>query len=461
LIIVMSDLHFADSSSLSIGERHYNHNLPPEVYRAFFNEIAEFIRHDNIKDIDLVLAGDIFEITRSALWLKDSLRPYAHNDQVTEGSALEGRISEIMDAIAADQRVSATLDLFRNLTVQLRRPVRIHYIPGNHDRLLNASRRIRNRTRSFLGMEPSDLPFDNQYLHRTNGEAKLLIRHGHEYDAANFGVDVRQWTEIPTRIEKKYYDSPTFGDIVTTEIAAKLPILFKEYYTEKSILDDQDLSVLFQRLIDFDNVRPSNALINFLFSTPGLSMKEVWRLIEPIFVKMLDDLAFAPDIGKQMIAFGGITGFSASSLKAILKTRLWRRGLPFWMIKTLLAPVSRRSKIGDQSNIILNEECLQIKDSPVRCIVSGHTHNPLVQLMKVENGIETYYINTGTFRNVITATPNLRDFGRLRSKARVLIFKQGERNPEYDRETGWSFDFTTRYGFGASPAEKQDLPQID
>jgi hypothetical protein len=81
--------------------------------------------------------------------------------------------------------------------------------------------------------------------------------------------------------------------------------------------------------------------------------------------------------------------------------------------------------------------------------------------MKVEKGIETYYINTGTFRNLITTTPNLRDFGRLRSKARVLIFKQGEHNPEYNRPTGWSFDFTARHGFGAMPPEQHDLPQFD
>ncbi len=461
MIIVMSDLHFADSSSLAIGEHYFNHNLPPEVYRAFFSEIHEFIRNDNIEDIDLVLAGDIFEITRSALWLKDSLRPYAHNDEVTEGSELEGRINEIMDAIAADRRVAATLDIFRNLTIQFRRPVRIHFIPGNHDRLLNASRRVRNRTRGFLGMEPSDLPFDNQFLHQTNGNTRLLIRHGHEYDPANFGADVRTWTEIPTLIDKSYYDRPSFGDIVTTEIAAKLPILFKEYYSEEAILKDQSLSVMFQRLIDFDNVRPANALINFLFSTPGLSMKDVWELIEPVFVKMLDDLAFYPEIGKQIITFGGMKGFSAASLKALLKTRLWRRGLPFWMVKTVLSPVSRRSKIGDQSKIVLKEECLQKPNSPVRCIVSGHTHNPLVQLLKVERGIETYYINTGTFRNVITATPNLRDFGRLRSKARVLIFKHGERNPEYNRATGWSFDFTARHGFGATPPEQNGLFHFD
>ncbi len=461
MIIVMSDLHFAESNSLSLGDRQFNHNLPPEVYRGFFNEISEFIRYDNIKNVDLVLAGDIFEITRSALWHKDHLRPYAHNDEVAEGSELEGRVNEIMNAIAADQRVSATMDLFRKLSILLHLPVRIHYIPGNHDRLLNASRRIRNRTRSFLGMEQSDLPFENQYLDRLNVDSKILIRHGHEYDSANFGVDVSKWSEIPTLIDKSYYDKPSVGDIVTTEIAAKLPILFKEYYGEQNILLSQDLSMLFQRLIDFDNVRPSNALINFLFSTPGLPMKEVWRLMEPVFVRMMDDLALSPMIGKQMVAFGSLSGLSAASLTAVLKTRLWRKGLPFWMIKSLIAPLYRRSNIEDQSETILKEESLREADSTVRCIVSGHTHYPLVQLMKVEKGVETYYINTGTFRNVITSTPSLHNFGRLRSKARVLIFKQDERNPEYNRETGWSFDFTTRYGFGAMPPEQPDLPQFD
>ncbi len=202
-------------------------------------------------------------------------------------------------------------------------------------------------------------------------------------------MDVRLWPEIPTLIDKKYYDRPNLGDIVTTDIAAKLPILFKEYYSEENILGNQDLSVMFQRLIDFDNVRPSNALINFLFSTPGFSMKEVWRLIEPVFVKMLDDLAFSPEIGSQIITFGGLTGFSAASLKAILKTRLWRRGLPFWMVKALLSPVSRRSKIEDQSDIILKEECLRKPNSPIRCIVSGPYHNPTCAVIEEKTGNET------------------------------------------------------------------------
>jgi hypothetical protein len=31
----------------------------------------------------------------------------------------------------------------------------------------------------------------------------------------------------------------------------------------------------------------------------------------------------------------------------------------------------------------------------------------------------------------------------------VLIFDQNESNPEYDRQTGWSFDFNARFGYGS------------
>jgi predicted phosphodiesterase len=99
--------------------------------------------------------------------------------------------------------------------------------------------------------------------------------------------------------------------------------------------------------------------------------------------------------------------------------------------------------------VIVREECIKKENSPIKCLVSGHTHNALVELVKVENGVEKYYINSGTFRNVITSTPTMGNFGRLRSKARVLIFDQKERNPEYNRQTGWSFDFNARYGYGS------------
>ncbi len=450
MLIVMSDLHLADSRSNNLNGQRYNHNLPSEVYTSFFREIGEFIRESDVESIDLVLAGDIFEITRSALWHEGPLRPYLHNDEITERGEAETQVLKVINAICNDERVDATLHVFRELGDFYQKPVTIHFIPGNHDRLANSSQAVRERVSELLGLESGGTIFANQYLYSNNGEPLVLVRHGHEYDHSNFSVDLRTWTDIPVVIDKTFYDKPVLGDIVTTEIAAKLPLLFREYYSDKSILAMEELLVLYKRLMDFDNVRPSNALINFLFTTPGMTKRDVWRFIEPVLLKLLDNLAVSPDIGASMINFGQLSGASAATLRSVLHTRLWRHGLPFWMMRTMLNPLFKKSKISSNLDIILREECISEENSPVKCIVSGHTHNALVDLLKVENGDEKYYINSGTFRNVIISTPSMGNFGRLRSKARVLIFNQNERNPEYDRQTGWSFDFNTRFGFGST-----------
>ena len=449
MLIVLSDIHLADSESYNLNGRRYNHNLPSEVYFSFFKEISEFIRDSDVESIDLVLAGDIFEITRSGLWHGGQLRPYLHNDEIVDGSEAETMVLKVLDAITRDERVDATLTIFRRLSEYYQKPVTIHFIPGNHDRLANSSQLVRQRVQSLLGLEVNGSVFDNQYLQYNDGKPFVLVRHGHEYDHSNFSVDLRTWPEIPILIDKSYYDKPVLGDIVTVEIASKLPFLFREYYRDESIIAMDDLLTLYNRLIDFDNVRPSNALVNFLFTTPGLSKRDVWRFIEPVMQQLLDDLAVSPDIGSNLINFGQLKKASASTLKSVLRTRLWRHGLPFWVIKTLLNPLMKRSKISNHLDVIVREECIKKENSPVKCLVSGHTHNALVELVKVENGVEKYYINSGTFRNVITSTPTMGNFGRLRSKARVLIFDQKERNPEYNRQTGWSFDFNARYGYGS------------
>lgn len=457
MLIVLSDLHFAESNSYNLGDKLYNHNLPSSVYKAYFREIADLIHEDFIDRIDIVLAGDIFELNRSTLWFKDSFRPYVNNNAVEPNSPLENRIIEIIDAIVADYRVSETLALFRNLSVLFGKPITIHYLPGNHDRLCNSSPRIRRRIRSYLGMEDSDLAFPNQYIHIVNGAAMVLVRHGHEYDRANFSLNTELMPVIPTFIPKEAYDAPVIGDIVTLEIATKIPLAFKEYYSEAMIMRVDALSSIYQRLNDFDNVRPVTALMSFLFSTPGLSQKDVWRFIEPVFIKAVNDIATDPSMADRLVEFGGIVGFGATILRLILKTRLWRKGIPFWIAKSLIRPAFARTDLGLQAKLVSREECLQPGNSGVVAVVAGHTHNPAVELLQSGKGQERYYINDGTFRNVITSSPDLTQFGRIRSKARVLIFESGERNPEYVRPTGWSFDFTAKYGYGSDPDESPPL----
>lgn len=457
MLIVLSDLHFADTSAYTMGIDRSNLNLPGRVYRTFFREIAELIKDGFVNHIDLVLAGDIFEITRSVMWHDDDLRPYMHNDEVKEDSPAEKRICDILDAIVRDPKVDDTGAVLRGLEDLFGMPVRIHYFPGNHDRLVNATPKIRNKVRQFLGLEESVDHFPNQYLHYRDGEVRVLIRHGHEYDHANFGVNLALWSEIPLIIDKSYYDMPVLGDIITAEIASKLPVLFRKRYGDEAILNTFRLKRMYQRLIDFDNVRPSSALINFLISTPGLERKEIWKMIEPVFRELLDDIAFNSSLRSDIMAFANFGALGTRAIMSMFKARIWRRGLPLWMFNALINPAIKKTGNDSDIRLIQKEAFLRDGNQNLRCLISGHTHNAMVRLLSVDEGIEKYYINSGTFRNVILTTPNQAKFGRLRSKARVLIYEDGEQNPEYTRETGWSFDFNARSGFGADPNNLVDF----
>ncbi len=449
MLIVMSDLHFTETESYQLGKIKVNHNLPPSVYRSFFAEIIDIVHDNHIKQIDLVLAGDIFEINRHSLWLKDELRPYIDNKDVKPDGPFEKILLKIMLSICQDPYVAETLDIFRTLQDKVNVPVNLHYLPGNHDRLLNSSLLIRHLTQIELGLAKSDAFFEHQFILRTENQDRVLVRHGHEYDPSNFNVSYKLAKTIPTYIDPEEYGKPVLGDVITCELAAKLPLIFREYYSDEEISKMPELGLLYRRLIEFDNVRPGSALMNYLFSTPGLSKKHVWKMAEPVFIRLFNEFAAIDNIGYYLKKFSGASRFLSQIFRILLKIRPWRFGFPYSLVQAMVLPVSNKSKLGSPIAMVSKEECLQSDNSTIQCIVSGHTHFPVVELLQVEGDHEKYYLNTGTFRNLITSTPDMKAFGRIRSKARVLIFEPGERNPEYYRPTGWSFDFIAKYGYGS------------
>ena len=122
--------------------------ISPLRFTAPILKRSEFISGGTIKEIDLVLAGDIFEITRSALWHQDHLKPYLHNDEILEGSDAEKRVLEVIDSIA---RMNALKPRLMSLLVYdyFQLPVYIHFVPGNHDRLANSSPNIRKGCKNY------------------------------------------------------------------------------------------------------------------------------------------------------------------------------------------------------------------------------------------------------------------------------------------------------------------------
>ena len=160
-----------------------------------------------------VLAGDILDLHRSGLWFTENqqnVRPYVSNSQITpqlgsvhpahpaghrQRGPCQGGTARVpllaggryLDAAAQGETVS-------------RSHRSVHYIPGNHDRLANASPAIRKAARQALGLPEHGAAFPNVLAF---DQERALVRHGHEYDYANFSVDLRQ--------ERAYPDSSSQG----------------------------------------------------------------------------------------------------------------------------------------------------------------------------------------------------------------------------------------------------------
>jgi hypothetical protein len=95
-------------------------------------------------------------MNRSYIWYEDHIKPYVNVKTGTPGSEYEKRILRLLDLIGQEERVAKTLEVFRNLQSYFSVELRLHYLLGNHDRLINATPAIRRKARELLGMPASD-----------------------------------------------------------------------------------------------------------------------------------------------------------------------------------------------------------------------------------------------------------------------------------------------------------------
>jgi len=448
MLVVLSDLHFSEAQSTKIGDRLFNRNLSPENYRAYFSEINQIAKANKINKVDLVLAGDIFEISRSSIWLDGPFRPYVNNEDVKPGSEIEETILTIMDAIAKEEKVSETLAIFKKIQSSFEMEVRLYLILGNHDRLINATPKIREVFREMFGLSGGSANLPNYLVFPDdNSDPFCLVRHGHEYDPTNFSWDIRLLETIPLEIPKSAYDKASLGDITTIEFGAALPWLFEKEYGEQGILDDPTLLALYERLMEFDDVRPTTAWLSYLFATPGVERKKTWDLIKPAFTKIINTLSDHDEFERTLKQSDAISDVMRVFLLAVLRSGIFKQGIPYWLIKVMMKRVSKTIDLQSQVQWAKHEALIQDIHSGCKCIISGHTHVAEVSLISTGNEIERYYINTGTWRNVIPATSTYTDFGHLKALTKVMVFYPKEQDL-YRNAQDWAFRFLSGMSFG-------------
>jgi UDP-2,3-diacylglucosamine pyrophosphatase LpxH len=448
MIVVLSDLHFSESESTQIGNKRFNRNLSPELFKAYFAEINQFAKINGITKIHFVLAGDILEISRSALWLEGSYRPYVNNSDVLPGSGVEKKIIEIIRAIRKEENVAETLALFRNIQEFFDMDVVLYYTPGNHDRLSNATPKIRETVCSLFYKHIETKPFDNYLVFNDeNNNPFCLVRHGHEYDQSNFSLNIDREVIIPKDIPNECYGNASLGDIITIEFGAALSWYFVKAYGPETILKDEKLLAVYQRLMAFDDVRPTTAWLSYLLTTPGVNQEETWKLIRPSFTRVINILAENQVFLQTLKQLETISPVTKMFLIGVLKSGIFKKGIPFWLIRLIMRGVAKSIKLKSQVKYAEREELIIDPDGTLNCVISGHTHMAEVSLLSEKNNEDRYYINTGTWRNIIPATKDYKNFGELKALTKVFVFFPKEKDIQM-QGSDWSFHYMSGTTFG-------------
>ncbi len=447
MLVVLSDLHFVEEESRYIkgtDPLEYSHNLSARPFQRLMIRLADEAVRNSADHLDFVLAGDIFDLHRTAMWFTDNPtgeRPYVAATPDAVNAELEALLLRIVDAIAAQPMVAETLAVFRLLVngryltkdengKEVERPfpvsVTLHHILGNHDRMGNATPAIRNAIRGHLGLSASPEPFERVLIFERE---QTLVRHGQEYDKYNFASDHSRGKPIATHLPDKEYADPAFGDFITIDVASRLPYEFRQYHGEDKVSSDPMLCHLYKRLLGFDDLRPMGAMFNYFMymSDVQFNEKAVWGAIEPVLVRMLDSLHNHPYLHSWLKKYDKRWQPDAvDAVQLLLKTKAWRmNGLPMGAIQMISdASLEETHNIMGAETYAVREE--GVTNGRFRFVVAGHTHNPKVSLVAHGDAGEIYFVDTGTWRNRIPVTPDFKAFGQLKTLSYVTIYGDQE-----------------------------------
>jgi UDP-2,3-diacylglucosamine pyrophosphatase LpxH len=428
MLVALSDLHFVDGSA---GE----HNLNPEAFRRVFAaDILGLVESKGIREVDLLLLGDTFDLVRTEAWfgVPSDERPWGGDPEACLGHA-----AAILDAILEHRDPSkAHVDnpaIFRFLRDEL--PARlaaagverttIHYVPGNHDRLINAAPALRDRVAAALGVDLDGGWFANAYRSERYG---VIARHGHEFDPLNCaaGVDPYAAPADPAEIDARrraYAESTSIGDVITAELAAKIPYLVRRR------LADPDPRLV-ERFQEIENVRPLSHVFHFL-RYQARSAGELRGVIERVLAETLEDFVALPFVRDYDRRHGPFDIVDKIQVAAAGLRLLGVDGT----LKLARAFGVRDSEAEEDDACVkaaLAEPGIRDLDDPIRFAIYGHTHGPVVRPLASPRSPdfsrikESHYVNVGTWRARHRLTADREAFTTLQSMTYAVVFAADE-----------------------------------
>ena len=450
MLVVLSDLHFTDGTAGC-------HSPPGDAFTdLLYTDLVGLARERGADEVKVLLLGDIVDLVRTTQWLEEDPddRPWGENgladvERPRPNSRTEARCLRILGQLPQNgQRTSVPEDtilyqnwdalaFFRTLGNRLREalgtamPVEVVYVPGNHDRMCNLYLSVRDALREMLGLTvPTSAPvagdpdgawwYRNTFLDRRYG---VFARHGHEYDAWNFGGG--------TDHTRRGHLHVSMGDVIACEFAVKLP------YRLEAMSRDPDNPIspgLAAKIQDMDLVRPLSSLMEwFYYRIRDEDRGRVREALDEAFDGVLSellDLAFVQQWRSPGTRVDEALRTLGSPLLRWLPDVLLRRLdaedlLPLFVGRAATPREAERDPLLRAAY----DETIWKEDPDVRFVLYGHTHAPLLQPLDTAKGREVFYLNTGTWRPGVHRTvafDQATDFVKLSRVTYTAFYHAGE-----------------------------------
>ncbi|OGP75135.1 MAG: hypothetical protein A2Y80_08485 [Deltaproteobacteria bacterium RBG_13_58_19] len=442
MLVFISDLHFVDGTA---GE----HNIPSRAFEYFFDDLVAIAHKptNKIKEIKIVLLGDIFDLLRTENWFDYPVeeRPWGHKEDAIEIHALT-----IFDGIVDHDKNPETFQLIKDGLKRLQDECphleaepRLIYRPGNHDRLCNKYRRLRQKVCDCLGLLPSwhnpDQPFPHDHLDPRYG---VLARHGHEFDKFNYeGGNSYTFAD---------YQRVPIGDPITTELVARLPYTLEKNLKASSQelwphLSEQEIADEIHRIErnfqEIENVRPFSAIPEWLLYQvqENRPLKEVIEDTVDEVLTYFENLDFVKDWYSRHDKWTEWRD-EADQIQALL---FILRNFKLYRTEKLwdLAVKAKDFFVKDKFIKAAADEYLPL-DLGIRYVVYGHTHEPLVVPLGTVPGsplpLEQVYLNTGTWRTRYQKATRDASFISWKNMTFVIFYREDERHSRFPVFESWT-----------------------
>jgi UDP-2,3-diacylglucosamine pyrophosphatase LpxH len=447
MLVIVSDLHLVDGTA---GD----HNVSADAFELFRDDIAAMARDRGVKEVELLLLGDVVDLLRTEAWFDVEAadrpwgNPYINDDPRKLSAACGAKGVKIVEAIQkhAKDQIAALCDSDKKLEGQglkLRRT----FIPGNHDRLYGVVPEIKSAIDAMLQIdEPA--PFESPRRVYRSDRYRVLARHGHELDVWNFEAFRK---DAGFKYDDAEYLKTPIGDAITTELVVALPYRVRRALKSGGVAEEL-VEKVYHRLQDIENVRPLSAAIGWIFyQISALGANSAWNeatqkkiaaIVEETTADVFDDFMNMPFVKRWLSQHDKWTDpmDEADKLQALhgFAKRKIGLGVYQYFLKHFDIDAGNQQRDGAAREPALSDG--------IQHIIYGHTHQYDQVALAKSNGLEQVYFNSGTWRPRHHATLDQKDFVEWKDMTYLVFYDEGEdQGPSPKQGTSFETWMGTRF----------------